>query len=538
MWAKKSIDDRAGARLTARPGAVRVVLAAALCAFFGFAPAAHAAAAPPRSPNVIVIQTDDQNRSDLNRKVMPHTTRLLVKNGTKFSHYIVATPQCCPSRASLFTGQYPHNDGVFASAPGYPDLLDKASTLPAWLEAAGYFTVHLGKFMNGYNQSSGSIATPAPGWDQWFTLGGEDASYYGYPVGVDGQQHHYGTKPSSYVTRVLQREALRVIAAHAGGRQPLYLQLDERAPHIANGGWHPAGICGHAQRAIPDPRDVGRFATAILPKPPAFNERNVSDKPSFIRALAPLSSREVVNIARRYRCRLNALGGVDRTVARLWQALRAAHALGDTIVVYTSDNGTLDGLHRIASGKVAPYEKSLREPFVIRVPRAYLGVRRRPQITSEVANVDVAPTILDFAGAQPCAPGVGCRTMDGRSLVPLLRRKTPPWTSGRAILTEYRQNGAKNGVCAYSGLQLRQAAYIHYTSVTAGGRRGACKQVNEHELYDLSRDPWELRNLWPPPAGSPASRKSARLEQLLTKLSDCSGIKGRDPQPASGHYCD
>jgi N-acetylglucosamine-6-sulfatase len=127
--------------------------------------------------------------------------------------------------------------------------------------------------------------------------------------------------------------------------------------------------------------------------------------------------------------------------------------------------------------------------------------------------------------------------MDGRSLVPLLRGKTPPWVRGRAILTEYRRNGAKNGVCAYTGVQLRQAAYVHYTSV-ATSRRGSCNAVDERELYNLSRDPWELRNLFPAAPGSPASRKEASLRRQLAGLEVCSGIAGRDPRPASGQYCD
>ena len=102
---------------------------------------------------------------------------------------------------------------------------------------------------------------------------------------------------------------------------------------------------------------------------------------------------------------------------------------------------------------------------------------------------------------------------------------------------EYRRHAAKNSVCAYSGLQLRQAAYVRYTSVSTS-RRGNCHPVDERELYDLSRDPWELRNLLPATAGSPASHKQARLEQQLAHLADCSGIEGRDPRPAGGDYCD
>jgi N-acetylglucosamine-6-sulfatase len=131
---------------------------------------AGSASAAQWAPNVIVIQTDDENFSDLRPAVMPNTWRFIVGHGTFFTHYDVATPLCCPSRASLLTGQYPHNDGVFNNKPGYPSLRDPGSTLPAWLEASGYVTAHVGKYLNRYEATAPSLATPAPGWDQWYSI--------------------------------------------------------------------------------------------------------------------------------------------------------------------------------------------------------------------------------------------------------------------------------------------------------------------------------------------------------------------------------
>jgi arylsulfatase A-like enzyme len=520
-----------------KPAATVATLTIVASTAGGLTPAAKAAT-PTRRPNIIVIQADDQNRSDLSETVMPRTSSFLADHGTTFSSYVVATPACCPSRASLITGQYPHNDGVFANTPGYPGLVDKRSTLPAWLENAGYFTVHVGKFLNEYAQWAGTIARPAPGWDRWYSVGGANSPYYDYQLGVNGHLAHYGTRPRSYLTRVLERRAVRAIAARAAGRRPLYLQLDERAPHIATGGFHPPDVCGHSERPIPDPLDARRFDRATLPTPPSFNEADVSDKPSFIQALPPLGPVEESRITARYRCRLATVRGVDRTVGRIRAALRAVHALRDTVLIYISDNGVFDGEHRIVSGKIAPYEEAVRQPLLIRVPHRYLGGGRRTRIKTEVANIDLAPTILAFAHATPCAKAVGCRIMDGRSLLPLLRGNAPQWTRGRAILTEYRSDGATNGVCAYAGLQLRKAAYVHYTSLAASGRTGKCSSVDERELYDLHADPFELRNLLPAPTGSPAARKRVRLDERLSELAVCAGIRLRDPRPPSGHYCD
>ena len=100
----------------------------------------------------MVIQADDETYAQLNHEVMPNTERLLVKKGTTFTNYIATTAQCCPSRASFFTGQYAHNHGVTSNRVGYPGLVDKGNVLPVWLKRAGYNTIHLGKFMNNYER--------------------------------------------------------------------------------------------------------------------------------------------------------------------------------------------------------------------------------------------------------------------------------------------------------------------------------------------------------------------------------------------------
>ena len=123
-------------------------------------------------PNIVLIQTDDQAYKQLTRRAMPRTKRLLGRRGTSFTDYIVSTPQCCPSRASLITGQYPHNHGATSNMVGYPGLVDKGNVLPVWLREAGYRTIHVGKFMNGYDRFTGPAQVP-PGWNQWRLVLGE-----------------------------------------------------------------------------------------------------------------------------------------------------------------------------------------------------------------------------------------------------------------------------------------------------------------------------------------------------------------------------
>jgi arylsulfatase A-like enzyme len=175
--------------------AIPIVLALALCAWAFAADAAHAAkgkqSKPKPAPNVVVIQTDDQALGTFTDEVMPQTVAKLQERGTTFTQAIVSTPQCCPSRAAFFTGQYAHNNGVVSNIPGYP-LLDKPqSVLPAWLQKAGYRTAHIGKFLNGYQPA----IVPAPGWTRWRTA--VDLDYFN-PVfsSMAGSRSRRSTSPA------------------------------------------------------------------------------------------------------------------------------------------------------------------------------------------------------------------------------------------------------------------------------------------------------------------------------------------------------
>ncbi|HSF01361.1 MAG TPA: sulfatase-like hydrolase/transferase [Solirubrobacterales bacterium] len=136
-------------------------------------------------PNIVLIQTDDQTYRQLTRSAMPQTRRLLARRGTKFTDYVASTAQCCPSRASLITGQYAHNHGVTSNNVGYAGLIDKGNVLPVWLRRAGYRTIHVGKFMNGYGAAVEPDSVVPPGWDQWHSVLGS-REYYRYDLHVNG----------------------------------------------------------------------------------------------------------------------------------------------------------------------------------------------------------------------------------------------------------------------------------------------------------------------------------------------------------------
>ncbi len=515
--------------------AIAIVLASACGLGLGSAPGAGRALAAtrPSPPNVVLIQADDQTLGQLGERVMPRTTRYLIHPGTRFSDYTVTTGECCPSRASLITGQYAHNDGVTSNEVGYAGLRGKRNVLPVWLRRSGYRTMHVGaKYVNGYREFAGKKV--APGWSDWFTVLSH-TQYYDYLASDQGRLRRFGRRPRDYITRVLGRKAKHLIHRYAGGRRPFFLQLDERAPHVARTN-DPYGRCD--LKPIPDRRDERRFARARLPEPPSFNEADMSDKPAFLRSLPRVGPRNEARLTAKWRCALESLVAVDRSVGKVFRAVKRAGELGHTVFIYLSDNGVFYGEHRIVKGKVFPYEEAIHMPLVMRVPKRYRGgARRLHRIASPVGNIDIAPTILDLAGARPCG-GRGCRTMDGRSLMPLLTGRGA-WPRDRALLNEYSvRDLPRYSTCRFAGIRTRSEIYVeHYRVVDP--RTGDCERTLETERYDLRRDPHELDSLCHggTPASCPDGGSQARLEAELQRLRRCAGIRGRDRRVDGRPFC-
>lgn len=486
-------------------------------------------------PNIIVITTDDQHAASMNAAVMPNVMRLIADPGASFERSVVPTPLCCPSRASFLTGQYGHNNGVLWNLPGYRALRDRQSLLPVWLRSAGYRTIHIGKFLRGYWLDGDPTRAPA-GWDQWATM--ISWRYYDYVMGIDGLPVGFGRQTPEYLTTVLNNLAEEKIRRYAPGDRPLFMVVDQFAPHE----WPGTGQVERCAAPAPEPawRDRDAFAAEPLPSPPSLAEADVSDKPSFIQARPQPGPAQISEQERRYRCGLAALSEVDRGVARIWQALEAVGEADETVLVFTSDNGFYYGEHRLTEGvdKSLPYREGIEVPLAIRLPDAI----RPPggvDVDELVANVDLAPTLLELAGASPCiAPG-NCRTLDGRSLLRLALGQGAGWPSDRAIPIEAdvgAPSTAPNLSCRYQGLLTSRHIYVHHSSVADGG--GSCGAADESEHYDLQTDPFQLENLFPAAPGSADAAIQSSLAARAEQLAQCSGIAGRDPAPIGRSYCE
>jgi N-acetylglucosamine-6-sulfatase len=469
-------------------------------------------------PNIVVVMTDDQHADSV--RFMPNVQQLLAGRGVTFTNSFVSYSLCCPSRATFLTGQYAHSHGVRTNTPpsgGYSKLAPTlGNSLPAWLQRAGYSTAHVGKFLNGYGNTSPDTEVP-PGWTEWYgALDDPDAydggtyTMYGYTLNENGNVVHYGSTPdvvdpATYQTDVYSAKAEDFIRRRAPGKKPFFLSVAPLASHTEGTGCS----CG-ANNPRAAPRDEGTPAGQALPKPPSYNEADVSDKPQAIQTLTPIPPTGPMSeavITARYRAQLESLGAVDDMVAELVGALTETGELKNTVFVFTADNGFFYGEHRVRNGKVRVYEPSVRIPLIIRGPDLPKGKRR----TQPVSNVDLAPTIVALARA------TAGRLMDGRSLVPLIEDKRGE--RGRGLLLETFFNADPE--------DDPETPPTNYQAVRTDRYLFARYGTGEEELYDLFSDPFELQSRHSDP--SYATVKGA-LAGLLGQLQNCRG-KGCQKKP-------
>jgi arylsulfatase A-like enzyme len=464
-------------------------------------------------PNVIVVMVDDQALNTFSKERMPHTFALTQGGtGTQLRGY-ASPPLCCPARAGFLTGQYPHNHGVLQN--DWRFLKEPDNTLPAWLQNAGYSTGFVGKYLNEYAPAP----APAGGWDSWFELM-QPTGYFNYSISNQGIVETAGEERENYSTTVVTKESQDFIREEA--ESPFFLWTSYFAPHVRN------SKDAHCRRDAPTLlpgawRDV-RNEPVVLSD--SFNEANVSDKPKRVRRREPLSENFAAHAADRIRCTYAAMQEVDAGVHDIRETLRELGIDDDTVIFYVSDNGYFFGEHRIAKGKGLPYVETVRVPMIVHVPRKILG-GDIAHISEPVANIDLAPTILDLADAEPCTESGDCRIMDGRSIVGLMEGNDGRWPNHRPIGVHLKKQ-----CVGYEGVYRGKETYIRWY----GRVHGDCR-TPEKELYDLRDDPSQLQNRLFGDPTEEARDDAARLDKLVDRLTKCSGIEGRDPQQAGLPFC-
>jgi arylsulfatase A-like enzyme len=406
-------------------------------------------------PNIVLIITDDQRWDTM--QYMPLINSLLGSEAVKFSEAFVSTPLCCPSRSGTLTGLYTHNHGVFQNYPpnGGATFFNDSSTLATWLEDTGYRTGLYGKYLNDYDALSPYIP---PGWSEWHALTDPDDNlYFNYLLNDNGVITAYGSNAQDYSTDVVASKAVQFINNTPQG-QPLFLFFTPFAPHAP---------------FIPAPADVGSFSSLPPWRPPSYNEADVSDKPFYVQQRPLLTPSQSSTGDQMVQSQLESLQSVDRAVQSIVNALSSAGRLDNTIIIFTSDHGYMWGEHRLLDEKDCVYEECIRVPFWVRVP----GQTARTE-TQMVQNIDLAPTLAEFAGVVLPSP------VNGSSFVSILNDPAAPWRS--EILVELmRPTEFLNR--NFQAVRTSQYIYAEYN-------------VGDRELYDLAVDPYQLTNVVNDPA--------------------------------------
>jgi N-acetylglucosamine-6-sulfatase len=437
--------------------------------------------------NIVVILSDDE-RSD-GTAVTKNVQTLLADHGVTFTDMHVTTSMCGPSRASILTGQYAHHTGVTDNfgPHSYPAFKagEESNDLAVWLHHAGYETGLVGKYVNAYTDGFVHHEIP-PGWNDWQVMDSIPMeAYYNYSINDNGHLENYGHKPSDYSTTVLTHKAVQFIQ---GAHHPFFLYFAPVAPHLP---------------AIPAKRDQGKLENIAPIHDPAFNQRNIRKEPwrFWHKDLLSAAGQLYINHVRIRQ--EESLLALDRGVRSVVQALRARHELNRTVILYTSDNGFLWGEHRLG-GKVWPFEESTHVPLIVRTPWTTTPQRNN----QPVLNIDLAPTIAELAGIKPGLPE------DGRSFVPFLHDEQVPWR--HAFLEEYLGKDLlrRGGPPPFAAVQTKQSLYVEYKN---GWR----------ELYNLTKDPWELNNLSGDPRTEPLQDA---LGRVLRRLYDA------PPTPATSSH--
>jgi arylsulfatase A-like enzyme len=445
-----------------------------------------AAAQAHQRPNIVFILTDDLSWDLV--QYMPHVQEMQ-REGMTFTNYFVTDSLCCPSRASIFSGRYPHNHGVLTNTPptgGFSAFRRGAEseTFATSLQGAGYRTSMMGKYLNGYK--GGYVA---PGWDNWQVSPG---GYRGfdYVLNTNGRTAHYGRASRVYFTDLLRRRGKRFISRAAKSQTPFLIEIATIAPH---------------RPAAPAPRDRNKFPGLTAPRDAAYDAvpRNA---PSWLRGRPPLTQTQIDGMDAGYRRRAQSVQAVDELVGQVRRLLRQRGLARNTYVIFSSDNGYHMGQRRLLAGKMTAYDSDIRVPLIVVGP----GVRAGSTMNALAENVDLAPTFMRLGRTRPPAE------VDGHALLSLFRGVVPPnWRN--AVLVEHHhpetatgdpdhQAQSSGNPPSYEAMRTPTELYVEYVT-------------GEREWYDLAIDPNELDNRYN--ELTPAMKQG--LHDRLIELENCRG---------------
>ncbi|GFS00117.1 N-acetylglucosamine-6-sulfatase-like [Elysia marginata] len=471
-----------------------------------------------KQPNIVFVLTDDQDVVLFGQQPMPKTHKLLTEQGILFKNMFVSSPLCCPSRASILSGQFVHNHNTHnnsalggCSGPAWQNQVEPKAFV-TYLKAEGYRTFFAGKYLNQYGfKRTGGVEHVPPGWDEWHGLVGNSV-YYNYSLSVNGVEEKHGNNyTEDYLTDVIHHRGLEFLSQQSE-RHPFFMMLSTPSCHAP---------------FTPAPQYEKEFQNEKAPRTKSFNVHG-KDKHWLVEAAATPMADDVINLVdNNYRQRHRTLLSVDDMVEGVYNKLKAMDLLDNTYIFFSSDNGFHLGQFSLPNDKRQPYEFDIRVPLIVRGP----GIK--PNTTSEesVTNVDLAPTFVDLSGSkgQP-------HQFDGMSFARILHSETHQFRS--TVLVEYYGEEAdKVPECPQFNGQHLEGCYKRFHCICQDSKNNTygcirydnskesfkfCEfqdTANTIEVYDLKADPDELTNI----AKTAPPQLLSKLTDKLAKLSLCKG---------------
>jgi len=457
-------------------------------------------------PNFLIILIDDLRFDEFGAgghpyMKTPHVDRL-AHEGALFERAFHTTPICSPNRASIMTGQYASRHGIIDNV-ARDAMSHRLPNYHLELQRLGYETAHVGKW------HMGNDGKPRPGYHHWVSFDGH-GSLNDPRLNVNGTYE----QRSGYMTDLLNQEALAFVERKRA--KPFALFFAHKAVHpdahqAADGTLDMTRFGGY----IPAQRHRGLYADGLFPKKPnmlsprelvkqapawaeAFEMRATEPAQRLLAAIQAGTQEEI-----RQRARM--MAAVDEGIGMLLEALERAGKLDDTLILFLGDNGYFFGEHGLGPERRFAYEEGIRSPFILRYPRkAEAGARLRDLVICQ----DIAPTLIELAGGKPGAQ------VQGRSLVPLLAGRRSSWR--KSFLVEYWAEQAMPWLVGmtYKAVRTERYKLIHWVNRARDGELD--------ELYDLERDPFELKNL--ARSARHARIRAAMRSQMRRLAADAAGL--------------
>ncbi len=432
-------------------------------------PVAFALAADKESaPNVVVVLVDDLRWDEIGCMGHPfvRTPNIdrIAREGARFRNAFCTTPLCSPVRACLLTGLHTHHHGILDNI-NRSEQSHKLKTFPQALQRAGYETGYVGKWHMGNDD------TARPGFDHWVSMKGQGTSF-DPTLNVDGERKQF----TGHTTDVLNQKALEFVAKER--ERPFCLYVAHKALHPELTQRDDGSITDPgAAHFLPAKRHRDLYVDDAIPRRLNVNS-SARGKLALLRdieAVPPLSP-ETGTDDETVRERLRMLAAVDEGVGQLLAALEASKKLDNTVFVFMSDHGYWYGEHGLSVERRLAYEEAIRIPLLVRYPKL---IQAGTVIDEFALSIDLSPTLLELSGASEKM------TVDGESLVPLLRGESPDdWRS--SFLIQYNSDTVFPRVnrMGYRAIRTQRWKFIRYNELNG-----------MDELYDLKNDPYEMHNV-------------------------------------------